>query len=205
MDGSMPAAHRTVVRQTVNFGRGFYTCAACEARRCGFFRWSDDADQHSQTRLRSPMSADEVRHETREIDVQKQLRAWAGVRQGTEEWHRLRACRVTASAQGAVVMVVATVLHPLPAAQLRHREPHQSICASGGPVARHPLANELRQRGHAIRLCERKGGVRALRRVPNAARGPSRPAHLRGRTRDLGRLSSRGMVLPREILRLLGR
>jgi hypothetical protein len=29
------------------------------------------------------------------VDAGLQLRAWAGVQQGTDEWHRLRACRVT--------------------------------------------------------------------------------------------------------------
>lgn len=96
----VPTAQRTVVRSAANMGRGYYTCAS--GRSCGFFRWSEDADQYSQTRIRPPMTADEVRQETHDIDVQKQLQAWAGVRQGTEEWHRLRACRVTASNFGTV-------------------------------------------------------------------------------------------------------
>lgn len=36
----------------------------------------------------------------RDIDVHKQLGAWAGVKQGTDEWHKMRACRVTASMWG---------------------------------------------------------------------------------------------------------
>lgn len=97
-----PSVRRTVVRATPNHGRGYFTCASTEARRCGFFRWCEDADQFSHTRIGTPLTADEVLAETQRIDAHTQLDAWSGLRQGTPDWLRLRACRLTASNFGTV-------------------------------------------------------------------------------------------------------
>ena len=53
-------------------------------------------------RLRTPLTTEDVKRETREVDPADQLNAWCGVQQGTTRWHELRACRVTASNFGSV-------------------------------------------------------------------------------------------------------
>lgn len=98
-----PTVQRTVQKTTsVNIGRTFYTCAWPEGKRCGFFRWLDEMSNFSEMTFRAPLTAKDVRDETRGVDGSLQLRAWEGIQQGTEDWHRLRACRVTASNFGSV-------------------------------------------------------------------------------------------------------
>lgn len=86
---------RTVMRKdSPNLGRGFYVCNAPTAR-CAFFRWADEVDQYSDITLRSPLTASEVQRATAQVELEEQLEAWNGVQQGTDRWHRLRACRVS--------------------------------------------------------------------------------------------------------------
>ena len=59
-------------------------------------------EQFSLLRLRAPLTTEDVKRETREVDPADQLNAWCGVQQGTTRWHELRACRVTASNFGSV-------------------------------------------------------------------------------------------------------
>ena len=43
-----------------------------------------------------------MKKETKDVDPSVQLDAWSEMQQGTERWHKLRACRVTASNFGSV-------------------------------------------------------------------------------------------------------
>jgi hypothetical protein len=101
-----PTLKRTVMRRdSPNIGRPFFVCCSSAGEgsgSCGFFRWGDELNQYSVLRARTPLSADDVKRETLEVDPGLQLEAWSGVQQGTEKWHRLRACRVTASNFGSV-------------------------------------------------------------------------------------------------------
>jgi hypothetical protein len=100
----LPAGRRTVVRKdSPNLGRAYYVCTQSgDARRCSFFRWADELDLYSVDRYPPPLTIDDVRQETAEVDPALQLDAWSGVQQGSERWHRLRACRITASNFGSV-------------------------------------------------------------------------------------------------------
>lgn len=94
---------RSVLRKdSPNVGRSFFVCGSREGRRCEFFRWADELDQYSNLRIREPLTASDVQRETAQVDPDLQLSAWAGLKQGTDEWHRLRSCRVTASNFGSV-------------------------------------------------------------------------------------------------------
>ena len=67
---------RTVFRKdSPNVGRSFFVCA--QSQRCEFFRWADELDQYSTLRLRSTMTADDVKRETKDVDPEFQLAAWA--------------------------------------------------------------------------------------------------------------------------------
>ena len=89
-------------KDSPNVGRIFYVCAWNDKRRCSFFRWADELESYSNIRMQPTLTAAEVRNETREVRPDLQLDAWTGIKQGTEQWHRLRACRVTASNFGSV-------------------------------------------------------------------------------------------------------
>lgn len=96
---------RTVVRRdSPNVGRIFYVCcngSGDGGGSCGFFRWGDELDQYSSVTMRTPLTAADVKRETHAVDPNEQLEAWSGTQQGTERWHRLRACRPDARAQAA--------------------------------------------------------------------------------------------------------
>lgn len=97
-----PTVARVVSRRdSVNIGRTFYACTWPEGRRCGFFRWQDELSQFSEMVPRAALTAADVRRETAAVDPVLQLSAWEGVKQGTDTWHALRACRVTASNFGS--------------------------------------------------------------------------------------------------------
>ena len=98
-----PTLRRTVSKaDSPNRGRLFYVCPFDAGRRCPFFRWADDLATYSVVSMRPTLTVAEVTRETADIDPGVQLSAWLGVSQGTEEWHRLRACRITASNFGSV-------------------------------------------------------------------------------------------------------
>lgn len=100
-----PALRRTVMRKdSPNVGRHFYVCTSTVGEsggNCGFFRWSDELDQYSSVRMHTPLTAEDVKRETIGVEARDQLDAWSGVQQGSERWHRLRACRITASNFGS--------------------------------------------------------------------------------------------------------
>ena len=87
-------------------GRVFFTCAAARGPRCSFFRWRDERHLYSEVHLDPPAAAltrAEVLWRTgAEAVAGLQEDSWAGLRQGTPEWFRLRACRVTTSNFGTV-------------------------------------------------------------------------------------------------------
>lgn len=96
---------RTVMRKdSPNIGRTFFVCmcTVSEGGNCGFFRWGDELNQYSSLRLRTPLTAEDVKRETKSVEASTQLEAWNGVHQGTERWLHLRACRITASNFGSV-------------------------------------------------------------------------------------------------------
>lgn len=94
---------QTVRRDSANHGRVFFTCTWPEGSRCSFFRWQDENQNYTDIVMRPPLTADQVMQETAQaVDGDLQLRSWAGLQQGTPEWHRLRACRITASNFGSV-------------------------------------------------------------------------------------------------------
>lgn len=85
--------HCTVTkRESANQGRIFYTCGWPDGKRCSFFRWQDENHQYSEIILRNPLSLEVVLQETTAVKPEIQKSAWAGTQQGSEEWHRLRAC-----------------------------------------------------------------------------------------------------------------
>jgi hypothetical protein len=92
---------RTVMRSPLNLGRAFYVCSSGTSARCAFFRWADEVGQYSVVRSRPLLTAAEVHRATAAVDPDEQLEAWDAVQQGTDRWHRLRACRVTASNFGS--------------------------------------------------------------------------------------------------------
>lgn len=98
-----PSVRRMVQRKdSVNIGRIFYTCSRPAPLRCGFFRWADDLVNYSEVRLGEPMSAEQVLKETAQVTSELQLRAWKGLKQGSQDWHQMRRCRITASNFGSV-------------------------------------------------------------------------------------------------------
>lgn len=83
-------------RESANQGRVFYTCGWPDGKRCSFFRWQDENHQYSEVTIRNPSSADTVNQETANVDPELQIIAWNGTQQGSDAWHRLRACRIRA-------------------------------------------------------------------------------------------------------------
>ena len=64
---------RTVVRRdSPNVGRTFFVCCSTQAEgaggSCGFFRWGDELEQYSSVRLKSTMTAEDVKKETKDVD-----------------------------------------------------------------------------------------------------------------------------------------
>jgi hypothetical protein len=91
-----PTLRRTVSKKdSPNIGRVFYVCSV--EPRCNFFRWESDIQTYSKACVQPTLCSQDVRKETAEVNPELQLAAWVGVSQGSEQWHRLRACRVTAS------------------------------------------------------------------------------------------------------------
>jgi hypothetical protein len=81
-----------------NVGRSYFVCGHRGGGngRCAFFRWADETEMFSRTQPRSSMTAGDVRGATASVRPEEQLSAWSGLKQGTEEWLRLRACRTQA-------------------------------------------------------------------------------------------------------------
>lgn len=135
-----PAVRRTVMKRgSPNIGRLFYVCSWNDARRCGFFRWGDELDQFSATAIGTPLSATDVQRETKTVDPDLQLAAWKGVQQGTPEWHRLRACRLTAPSH----LFSDQTKKMAGRIQLREHPPDQLVLSSRGVPPVHPVAHEF--------------------------------------------------------------
>ena len=100
-----PARTFTCKRENANHGRVFYTCGWAEGKKCSFFRWQDEnsegvadvqtlsTDQYSEITMRPTLRYTDMQEEVGRLSPSLQLQAWAGLKQGTEEWLRLRACR----------------------------------------------------------------------------------------------------------------
>lgn len=182
-----PTLRRTVLRKdSPNLGRPFYVCASTVAETggsCGFFRWGDELEpvqrcnqhchwlyQYSNLRTGTPLTADEVKRETSAVDPSIQLEAWSGVQQGTERWHRLRSCRITASNFGSA-----------------HRT--NSYCSPSDllrnilwPSSMDSVAMRYAQTAMFAAVCtrqpQRKGRAVAVFRVAVRIRRTTGPAHL---------------------------
>ena len=140
---------------------------------CGFFRWGDELEQYSLLRLRTPLTAEDVKRETREVDPADQLNAWCGVQQGTTRWHELRACRVTASNFGSAHR---TNTYCSPADLLRNILWPSSMDSVAmrygtGYILVHPKYTLARKP-------EREGGTFQILRVVDGARGSPGPPHI---------------------------
>ena len=83
-----------------NQGRVFFVCTWPGSGQCSFFRWRDENDAYTEVVLNQPPTHADVEGHAL-LTPEEQQAAWAGLRQGTPAWFRLRSVRITASNFGA--------------------------------------------------------------------------------------------------------
>lgn len=93
------ARQSTVMRDTPNRGRAFFTCPL-QADRCGFFRWKEDLQNGNFSDVH--VSAGDPSPVCYTLSQLQQVAAWYTTAQGSPEWLKLRFGRITASNFGSI-------------------------------------------------------------------------------------------------------